>query len=143
MTIIRDLIKKSVVANKRQCSYYVRILLDCQIVSSGKPYFESTDKLEVADVSRSSVTVRWPEAKDKSSGLEKHYYYIVWLQGDGETQTSGSRRLESRVTGLKSNTLYTIKIVPYRQQNDLHESIKGRTKSGSKLFPRVGRYYSI
>ena len=70
------------------------------------------------------MTVKWPKAKDISSGLETHYYYTVWLQGDGETHTSGSRRLESRVTGLKSNTLYTIKIFPYRQQNDVHESGK-------------------
>ena len=103
----------------------VRILNEWYIVLSDTPYFESTDKPDIEDISGSSVTLRWPKAKNISSGLETHYYYIVWLQGDGETQTSGSARLESRVTGLRFNTLYSVKVVPYRQHYELHESGTG------------------
>ena len=93
------------------------------------PYFESSDKPEVDNIHSSSVTVTWPKAKNISSGLETHYYYIVWLQAEGktyinttkQTQTSKTDRFESHITGLQFNTHYSVKVEPYRQQSKLRE----------------------
>ena len=93
------------------------------------PYFESSDKPKVNNIHSSSVTVRWPKAKNISS-METHYYYIVWLQAEGKTylksskqpQTSNTDRFESHIAGLQFNTHYSVKVEPYRQQNELREA---------------------
>ena len=93
------------------------------------PYFESSDKPEVDNIHSSSVTVRWPKAKNISS-METHYYYIVWLQAEQKTymnttkqpQTSNTDRFESHITRLQFNTHYWVKVEPYRQQNELREA---------------------
>ena len=94
------------------------------------PYFESSDKPEIDNIHSSSVTVRWPKAKNISSGLETHYYYIVWLQAEGRTyinktklsQISNTDRFETHISGLTFNTHYLVKVEPYRQQNEVRES---------------------
>ena len=94
------------------------------------PYFESSDKPEVDNINSSSVTLRWPKAKNISSGLETHYYYIVWLQAEGKSninttklsQISNTDRFETHISGLTFNTHYSVKVEPYRQQNELREA---------------------
>ncbi|KAI0213492.1 hypothetical protein LSAT2_001474 [Lamellibrachia satsuma] len=62
--------------------------------------------------------------------METHYFYIVWLQAEGktylnttkQTQTSNTNRFETHITGLQFNTYYSVKVEPYRQQNELREA---------------------
>ena len=94
------------------------------------PYFESSDKPEVDVISSSSMKVMWPKAKNIPSSLDTYYHYIVWLQADEKTymnttkqlQTSNTDRFESLVAGLQFNTHYSVKVEPYRQQNELREA---------------------
>ncbi|KAI0213978.1 hypothetical protein LSAT2_000930 [Lamellibrachia satsuma] len=103
------------------------------------PYFESTDKPKVDNIYSSSVTVRWPTAKNISPGLETHYYYIVWLQAEGKTyinktkqsQLSNTDRFVTHISGLTFNTYYSVKVEPYRHQNKLRE---GGTSTGITMF---------
>ncbi|KAI0230737.1 hypothetical protein LSAT2_018886 [Lamellibrachia satsuma] len=77
----------------------------------------------------SSAVVSWPKANGIPSGLEAHYYYVVWLQADGETerevaqivQDADGNKLGSPIPGLMFNTHYSVKIEPYRQHNETHE----------------------
>ncbi|KAI0213980.1 hypothetical protein LSAT2_000932 [Lamellibrachia satsuma] len=76
------------------------------------------------------MKVRWPKAKNIPTSLDSYYRYIVWLQYEGKTymnttkqpQTSNTYRFESLITGLQFNTHYSVKIEPYRQQNELREA---------------------
>ncbi|KAI0234091.1 hypothetical protein LSAT2_015703 [Lamellibrachia satsuma] len=110
------------------CKSYVR-----------SPYYKTSDKPIVEDVTSSSVVVSWPKTKTISIGLEIHYYYIVWLQTGGGTfinvsrilQLAGLDRLQSRITGLTFNTNYSVKIEPYRQQKERRQN---GTSTGVTLF---------
>ncbi|KAK2181763.1 hypothetical protein NP493_383g04047 [Ridgeia piscesae] len=94
------------------------------------PRFASSDKPDVDRISSSSVTVRWPSARNITSGLETHYYYTVWIKAEGgsykdmskQPHTSNTDRFESHITGLQFNTHYSVKVEPYRQQNELSEA---------------------
>ena len=64
-------------------------------------------------------------------GLEgKYYHYILWLKADGEQEKNDTHvpqggakgRVESRLTKLKFNTYYTVRVQPYRQQNGIQEA---------------------
>ncbi|KAI0239349.1 hypothetical protein LSAT2_009927 [Lamellibrachia satsuma] len=107
----------------------------CEVVVIGHryvdiPYFESSDKPEVDVISSSSMKVMWPKAKNIPSSLDTYYHYIVWLQADEKTymhktkqpQTSNTDRFESHIAGLQFNTHYSVKVEPYRQQNELREA---------------------
>ena len=89
-----------------------------------------TVKPDIEDITSSSVTVNWPKAKDMTAGLEdKYYHYILWLKADGEneknvthvSQDGAKRWMESRLTRLKFNTYYTVRVEPYRQHNGVQE----------------------
>lgn len=89
------------------------------------PQFMSSNKPKVDDIANSSVTVSWTEAENIPSGLEGHYFYLLWLQAEGEAekiikrvaQDPGNRQVNSRITGLQFNTKYSIRVKPYRQHN--------------------------
>ncbi|KAI0218665.1 hypothetical protein LSAT2_029625, partial [Lamellibrachia satsuma] len=94
-----------------------------------KPFFETSQKPQVDVITNSSAVVSWPKANDIPSGLEAHYYYVVWLQTDGETwrnvtqivQDPDGNKLESPIAGLVFNTHYSVKVEPYRQHKETHE----------------------
>ena len=100
------------------------------LLYSAKPRLASSDKPEVDRISSSSVTVRWPSARNITSGLEKHYYYTVWIKAEGgsykdmskQPHSSSTVRFELQITGLEFNTHYSVKVEPYRQQNDISEA---------------------
>ena len=100
------------------------------LFSSANPRLASSDKPEVDRISSSSVTVRWPSARTITSGLETHYYYTVWIKAEGGSykdmskhpHTSSTDQFESHITGLQFNTHYSVKVEPYRQQNELSEA---------------------
>ena len=106
---------------------YVR---KCVLVSPGNPYFKTTDKPRLEDITSSSVVVSWSKATDVTPGLESHYYYVVWLGLRGGTFDNVSRQqdvtglntLKSRLTGLSFNTNYSVKIEPFRQQDERRQS---------------------
>ena len=97
---------------------------------TGSPYYKTSDRPTVEDVTNSSVVVSWPKAKNIPTGLEIHYYYIVWLQtGEGTfinvsrvPQVTDLDRLQSRITGLTFNTNYSVKLEPYRKYNERRQS---------------------
>ncbi|KAI0223054.1 hypothetical protein LSAT2_025710 [Lamellibrachia satsuma] len=111
------------------------------------PSFESSDKPEVDNIHSSYVTVRWRTAKNISSGIETHYYYIVWLQTEGKTyiyttklsQISNTDRLETHISGLTFNTHYSVKVEPYRQQNERREAgtSTGVTRFKTSCIPPI------
>ena len=115
---------------------YLRI---SPIVVVAIPDFQSTDKPDVDDITYSSVTVSWSKARNIPSGLEDHYFYLLWLQADGEAdkiidriaQGPGKRRIESRITRLKFNTNYSIRVKPYRRHGGEQE---GGTATGVTRF---------
>ncbi|KAI0217944.1 hypothetical protein LSAT2_030317 [Lamellibrachia satsuma] len=94
-----------------------------------RPYFTQSYKPEVGSITSSAVTVSWQQAKNIPTGLETHYYYVVWLQKGEHTlnsfsrisQTTGLSRLQSHIDGLAFNTNYSIKIEAYRQQNETED----------------------
>ena len=100
------------------------------LFSSATPRLASSDKPEVDRMSSSSVTVRWPRARNITSGLETHYSYTVWVKAEGgiykdmskQPHTPNTDRFESHITGLQFNTNYSVKVEPYRQQNDISEA---------------------
>ena len=100
------------------------------LFSSATPRLALSDKPDVDRISSSSVTVRWPSARNITSGLETHYYYTVWIKAEGgsykdmskQPHTSSTDRFESHITGLQFNTHYSVKVEPYRQQNELSEA---------------------
>ena len=106
---------------------YVR---NCVLVSPGNPYFKTTDKPRLEDITSSSVVVSWSKATDVTPGLESHYYYVVWLGLRGGTfhnvsrqqDATGLNTLKSRLTGLSFNTNYSVKIEPFRQQDERRQS---------------------
>ena len=98
-------------------------------IATAKPFFETSQVPQVDAITSSSAVVSWPKANDIPSGLEAHYYYVVWLQADGVTernvakiaQDADGNQLESPIAGLVFNTHYSVKIEPYRQHNETHE----------------------
>ena len=62
------------------------IQLYIRFIPTAKPFFNTSQKLQVDDITSSSAVVSWPKANDIPSGLEEHYYYIAWLRADGETE---------------------------------------------------------
>ncbi|KAK2184446.1 hypothetical protein NP493_265g00032 [Ridgeia piscesae] len=94
------------------------------------PRLASSDKPDVDRISSSSVTVRWPSARNITSGEETHYFYTVWIKAEGgsykdmsrQPHTSSTGRFEAHITGLQFNTHYSVKVEPYRQQNELSEA---------------------
>ena len=109
---------------------HFKITLYFILLSSATPRLASSDKPDVDRISSSSVTVRWPGARNITSGLETHYYYTVWIKAEGgsykdmskQPHTSSTDRFESHITGLQFNTHYSVKVEPYRQQNELSET---------------------
>ena len=134
MRIQQERIYYSMRHRQKNCLYRNYVLF-----TSDTPYFESSDKPNVDNIHNSSVTVRWPTAKNISSGLNIYYHYIVWLRAEGNTymkttkqpQISNTDWFESHITGLQFNTYYSVKIEPYRQQNELREA---GTSSGDTTF---------
>ena len=102
----------------------------CTLVPTDNPQFEQSDAPAVQDVTGSSVIVTWSKPKSIQTGLERHYYYIVWLQTDGGTFSNISRvqqvpsmqRLQYKITGLTFDTNYSVYIEPFRQQDERRES---------------------
>ena len=100
------------------------------LCSSATPRLTSSDKPDVDRISSSFVTVRWPSARSITSGEETHYYYTVWVKAEGgsykdifkQQHTPNTDRFESHVSGLQFNTNYSVKIEPYRHQNELREA---------------------
>ncbi|KAI0224657.1 hypothetical protein LSAT2_024362 [Lamellibrachia satsuma] len=109
-------------------------VIGCDACAKGKqqpdcvnaiPQFLSSNKPKVEDIANSSVTVSWTEAENIPSGLEGHYFNLLWLQAEGEAekiikrvaQDPGNRQVNSRITGLQFNTKYSIRVKPYRQHN--------------------------
>ena len=84
---------------------------------------------QVDTITSSSAVVSWPKANYIPSGLEAYYYYVVWLQADGETwrnvtriaQYADGNQFESHIAGLVFNTHYLVKVEPYRQHNETPE----------------------
>ena len=78
---------------------------------------------QVDTINSSSAVMSWPKANDIPSGLEAYYYYVVWLQADGETwrnvtriaQYADENQFGSQIAGLVFNTHYSVKVGPYRQ----------------------------
>ena len=100
------------------------------ICTSDIPGFDTSDTATVQNITSSSVTLSWPTPKNITTGLDSHYYYIVWLHSDGVIfnvisrvpQVSDLQRLQFEITGLASNTTYSVYVEPYRQQGAKHES---------------------
>ena len=98
-------------------------------IPTAKPFFKTSQNPQIEVTNSSSAVVSWPKANDIPPGLEAHYYYVVWLQTDGETwrkvsqtaQDVNGNKLESSIPGLVFNTYYSVKIEPYREHNDIHE----------------------
>ena len=89
-------------------------------------------------------------------GLEgKYYHYILWLKADGEqekndthvSQDGAKGRMESRLTRLKFNTYYTLRVQPYRQQNGIQEAgsstgtIRFKTNCTGKVIYSFNYYH--
>ena len=93
------------------------------------PNFHSPDQPVVVEVTSSSVTLSWSKAKNVTTGLEAHYYYLIRLQADGETEKTIARPtrntdsllIEAQLTGLVFNTNYSVSVVPYRQLGEANE----------------------
>ena len=100
------------------------------LLYSATPRLASSVKPDVDPISSSSVTVRWPSSRNITSGEENHYFYTVWIKAEGGSykdmskhpHTSSTDRFESHITGLQFNTHYSVKVEPYRQQNDISEA---------------------
>ena len=115
------------------------------LFSSATPRLALSDKPEVDRISSSSVTVRWPSARNSTSGLETHYYYTVWIKAEGgsykdmskQLHTSSTDRFESHITGLQFNTNYSVRVEPNRQQNDISEAGTSTVLLDSRLFASV------
>ena len=90
-------------------------------------------------ITSSSAVVSWPKANDIPPGLEAHYYYVVLLQADGETerkvaeisQDAGIDRFQSPIAGLVFNIHYSVKVELYRQHG---KTYKGETATGIATF---------
>ena len=84
---------------------------------------------QVDAITSSSAVVSWPKANDIPSGLEAYYYYVVWLQADGEkwrnvtriAQYADRNQFESHIAGLVFNSHYSVTVEPNRQHKDTHE----------------------
>ena len=84
---------------------------------------------QVGTINSSSAVVSWPKANNIPSGLEVHYYYVVWLLVDGKkwrkvpqtAQDADGNKLESPIVGLVFNTHYSVKIEPYCQHKETPE----------------------
>ena len=93
------------------------------------PYFGTLQVPQVDTINSSSAVVSWPKANDILSGLEAHYYYVVWLLVDGETwrnvtriaQYADGNQFQSHIAGLVFNTHYSVKVEPNRQHKETHE----------------------
>ncbi|KAK2156716.1 hypothetical protein NP493_1948g00003 [Ridgeia piscesae] len=94
------------------------------------PFFKTTDKPGVEDITSSSILVSWPKANDVTPGLESHYYYVVWLglrEGifnnvSSLQEAADQHTLRSRITGLSFNTNFSVQIEPFRQLDDRRQS---------------------
>ncbi|KAI0239537.1 hypothetical protein LSAT2_009729 [Lamellibrachia satsuma] len=103
-------------------NWYISDVCKTYIASPG---FHSSVKPDVDDVTTTSATVSWPRASNISTGLGGHYYYVLWLQADGESsknitrveQSAGEQRMEAQITGLTADTAYSLRVEPYRQHN--------------------------
>ena len=120
------------------------------LVAAAIPRFQSSTKPELHDITDSAVTVMWPEPDNIPSGLEDHYMYRMWLQADGEAEQmmepvkkkKDKGFIESRITGLRFNTNYSVGVKPYRQQNG--DQGGGNFTGVTKLKTRcTGRKYFI
>ena len=97
------------------------------------PNFGLSQVPDVDVINSSSAVVKWPKANDIPSGLEFYYYYVVWLQVAGQTERKVARipqgadvdQLESNISGLASNTRYSVRVEPCRQLSWKQEG--GRT----------------
>ena len=95
------------------------------------PAFDSSVKPHIEDVTSSNARVSWPRATNVSSGFEDHYYYLLWLQADGEReknvsrveQGAGEQRMEAQITGLTFNKKYSLRVEPYRELNGEREGV--------------------
>ena len=111
----------------------------CIWIPTDNPQFEQVYTPAVQGITGSSVRVSWPKPKNIKAGLERHYYYIVWLQTDGGTfnnisrvpQLPGQQQLRFRINGLTFNTTYSVYVEPYRQHDTWRES---GAKTGVTVF---------
>ena len=79
----------------------------------------------VVGITNSSAAVSWTTPSSIPHALGEHYYYeLLWQTEGGETvekkervnETVGVRK-EVKITGLKYNTEYSVRIQPYRHHN--------------------------
>ena len=120
------------------------------LVAVAIPHFHSSTKPEVHDITDSAVAVIWREPDNIPSGLEDHYMYRMWLQADGAAEKmrepvkkkKDKGLIESRITGLRFNTNYSVGVKPYRRQNGGQDggNITGVTRFKTRC---KGRTYFI
>ena len=90
------------------------------------PHFQPSERPELAKITSSTAVARWRAADNIPSGAETHYYYIVWLEQEGETERSVARVphtahtdwFEARVSGLVHDRQYSVSVKPYRQHKE-------------------------
>ena len=119
------------------------------LVAAAIPHFQSSTNPELHDITDSAVTVIWREPDNIPSGLEHHYMYRMWVQADGEAEkmmepvkkNKDKGWVESRITDLRFNTNYSVRVKPYRQHNGEQDggNFTGVTKfktrcTGSKMY---------
>ena len=125
---------------------YDVVIVLLPVFPSAPPYFDSSDKPYVDEISSSSAVVTWPNAKGIATDLESHYYYVLSIQTEGEaswkSQKIDVRLLKSRIMELSFNTNYSVKIEPFRYHDDINE--KGTT-TGITRFKTdcIGMYLNV
>ncbi|KAI0224033.1 hypothetical protein LSAT2_024929 [Lamellibrachia satsuma] len=116
------------------------------------PGFYPPVKPDVDNVTSSSAAVSWSRASNISAGFEDHYHYILRLRVDGGSETNmtrveqgaGEQRVETQITGLTSNTAYSLRVEPFRQLNGEREGgastgvVRFKTKSSVYREPLGG-----
>ena len=108
---------------------YITVHMIHYLSSPAIPHFVISQMPDVDVITSSSAVVRWPKANDILSGSESYYYYVVWLQVAGQTerkvahipQAADVDQLESNISGLASNTRYSVRVEPYRRHNEKRE----------------------
>ena len=96
---------------------------------SALPGFHSSVRPDAGGITSSNATVSWPRATNVSAGFKDHYYYLLWLQAEGKRemnvtrveQGAGEQRMEAQITGLTYNTMYSLRVEPYRELNGERE----------------------
>ena len=92
----------------------------------------------VVGVTNSSAVVSWTTPSSIPRGLGEHYYYEILWQAEDESgekkervnETDGVRK-EVKITGLRYNTEYSVRVQPYRHHNGY---IEGGNRSDVARF---------